>query len=60
MIRFEGMKYREVAEALGISVKTVENQMGSAIQFLKEELREFLPVIILLFSILISDQIGVS
>lgn len=60
MIRFEGMKYREVAEALGISVKTVENQMGSAIQFLKEELREFLPVIILLFSIIFSDQIGVS
>lgn len=59
MIRFEGMKYREVAETLGISVKTVENQMGSAIKFLKEELREFLPVILLFLSIIFSEQIGV-
>lgn len=40
--RYEGLKYKEIADRLGISVKTVENQMGSAIRFLKEKLSEFL------------------
>jgi RNA polymerase sigma-70 factor (family 1) len=35
MIRLEERKYKEVAEILNISVKTVENQMTKAIQFLK-------------------------
>ena len=38
MSRFEGLKYKEIAEKLKISVKTVENQMGSAIKYLKSEL----------------------
>ena len=44
LIRFEGLKYKEVAEQLGISPKTVENHMGSAIKFLKDELQDFLPM----------------
>jgi RNA polymerase sigma-70 factor, ECF subfamily len=40
--RHEGMKYREIAEYLEISVKTVENQMGIALGKLREELKPYL------------------
>jgi RNA polymerase sigma-70 factor (ECF subfamily) len=40
--RFEDMSYREIAEHLGISAKTVENQMGIALAKLREELKPFL------------------
>ncbi|MGZ3900627.1 MAG: RNA polymerase sigma-70 factor [Bacteroidia bacterium] len=40
--RHEGMKYREIAGHLQISVKTVENQMGIALSRLREELRPYL------------------
>ncbi len=48
MSRFENMKYREIAEQLNISVKTVENQMGKALKFLREELKDYLPILIFL------------
>jgi RNA polymerase sigma-70 factor, ECF subfamily len=46
------MKYHEIAQKLGISVKTVETQMSRALQSLRKELRDFLVAIIiaLLFS----------
>ena len=44
MSRNEGLKYREIAEKLNISVKTVENQMSKALKFLKSELIDFLSV----------------
>lgn len=34
----KGMKYKEVAEHLSISIKTVENQMGKALKILKKYL----------------------
>lgn len=40
--RFEELKYREIAEKLGISIKTVENQMGKALRILRVELTDFL------------------
>jgi RNA polymerase sigma-70 factor (ECF subfamily) len=40
--RLEDMPQKEIAEALGISRKTVENQMGRAYQFLKQYLSAFL------------------
>lgn len=49
LIRFEELKYREAADKLGISIKTVENQMGKALRVLRSKLAEFLPVLILLF-----------
>ncbi len=38
--RFEGLKYQEIAEHLGISVKTVEVQMGKALKVLREKLAD--------------------
>ncbi len=36
MHRIDGFKYKEIAEKLDISIKTVENHMGKAIRILKE------------------------
>ncbi len=49
--RFEEMKYAEIAEHLGISIKTVENHMGKALRIMREQLKEYLPVIALLLGI---------
>ncbi|HWA36084.1 MAG TPA: RNA polymerase sigma-70 factor [Cyclobacteriaceae bacterium] len=40
--RREEMKYQEIADHLGISVKTVEHQMGIALSKLRDQLRPFL------------------
>ena len=37
--REEGLKYREIAERLKISVKTVETQMGRSLKFLRKTLQ---------------------
>jgi len=41
MNRFEGKKYREIAEMLSISVKTVEADMGKALQMFRKSLRDY-------------------
>jgi RNA polymerase sigma-70 factor (family 1) len=49
MSRYEEMKYKEIAEQLGISIKTVENQMGKALKILRGSMTEYLTVLLLLF-----------
>lgn len=51
--RFEELKYSEIADQLGISVKTVENQMGKALKIMREQLKDYLP----LFLIFMKDWI---
>jgi RNA polymerase sigma-70 factor, ECF subfamily len=51
--RYEGLTYNQIAEKSGISVKTVENQMGKALKTLRQELSEYLPWLILFFTNLI-------
>ena len=40
--RFESLKYREIADQLGISIKTVETQMGKALRVLRGQLADYL------------------
>jgi RNA polymerase sigma-70 factor, ECF subfamily len=40
--RFEELKNKEIAEVLGLSIKTVENQMGIALKKMREDLNPYL------------------
>ncbi len=46
--RFEELKYSEIAEQLGLSIKTVENQMGKALRVMREKLKDYLVILIML------------
>ena len=46
MSRFEELRYGEIADRLGLSIKTVENQMGRALKVLREKLADLLPLVI--------------
>jgi len=41
MSRFEGLKYKEIADKLLISIKTVEANMGKALKLFRENLKEY-------------------
>ena len=45
--REKGLKNKEIAEKLQISIKTVENQMGQALKFLREELSDYQSIILI-------------
>lgn len=46
--RFEELKYKEIADRLNISVKTVENQMGKALKILRTNLADYLTLLFIL------------
>lgn len=45
--RYEDLKYREIADQLGISIKTVENHIGKALRLLRVQLADYIAVLIL-------------
>ncbi|MFA5420360.1 MAG: RNA polymerase sigma-70 factor, partial [Bacteroidales bacterium] len=47
--RFEDKKNREIAEELGISIKTVEAHISKALKLLRTDLKEYLPLMYALF-----------
>ena len=52
MSRFEELKYQEIANKLGLSIKTIENQIGKALRIMRTELSDYLPVIFLFVELL--------
>ena len=50
MNRLEGLKYREIAEKLHVSERTVEVRIGKALSLLRDHLKEFLVTVLLIVS----------
>lgn len=46
--RYKGLKYKEIAEKMGVSVKTVETHISTALRSLRYNLKEFLSIILLI------------
>jgi RNA polymerase sigma-70 factor (ECF subfamily) len=46
--RQEELSYKDIASKLGLSVKTVENQISKALKILRAELSDYLPTILVL------------
>jgi len=49
--RFGDLKYKEIAEQMNISIKTVENHMGKAFKLMRMKLAEFLVFIFIYLSL---------
>lgn len=52
MSRFENMKNHEIAKELKISIKTVEYNLSRALSFLEKNLKDYLPLILLILHFL--------
>ena len=46
--RVDGLKYHEIAEKMGLSVKTIEAQMGKALKHLRIKLKDYVGILIAL------------
>ena len=54
MHNMEGKDYAEIAEALNISVRTAKRYKSLAVDVLKEELKDYLPLVLLVYSNIVS------
>lgn len=52
MSRLQTLNYEEIAQQLGVSVRTVEERISKALNLLREELKDFLVLILMIFHIL--------
>ena len=48
--RFKGMSYKEIASILDISPKTVDYRIQQALKILRVELKDYLPIVLLLLA----------
>lgn len=46
--KIEGLKYKQIAEELSITVNTVENQIAIALKKLRMELKNYIPILLFL------------
>ena len=51
MSKIEGKKHNEIAQELNISINTVGSQIGIAYKKLRTELKDYLPILLFLFSL---------
>lgn len=60
MAKLQGMKYREIAENLNLSEKTIENQMTKAIKMLRAYVAEhglaLATVVVIILSIIVNCE----
>jgi len=52
MSRFEELKNREIAEKLGVTQKTVEAHLTKALKLLRNDLKDYLPIVVAITRIL--------
>lgn len=52
MSRFEELKNREIAEKLGVTQKTVEAHLTKALKILRHDLKEYMPILLVITEIL--------
>jgi len=51
MSRIEALGYQEIAQKLGVSVRTVEVRIGKALCLLREELKDFMILVIIMYQL---------
>jgi len=49
--RFENMTYNQIAEEMSVSPKTVEAYISKALSVLRSELKDYLPLVLIIYSI---------
>lgn len=52
--KLKGMKYKEIAQMLSLSEKTVENQMGKAIKLLREFAATYIVTVVVFITLVLS------
>ena len=58
MSRYDELKYKEIAEKLNLSIKTVEAQMGKALKYLRLHLSDYLSLFIIIIIEFLIKNLG--